>query len=162
MLFRSPLNRPLQMLDMQRDERPSLNRNRMNWQVTVAEITDGLSFHFQASGAIEESGDELPVLAQIVLQFPLTGKISAAHILKKDEMPDANLPGYVKNPTENDLYLKKGSAVYEHQGDAIEISGGAMEHTMPLMLGDTLSQTVKSLRINLVFPGEHTVEIRGV
>ncbi|NIA29528.1 MAG: hypothetical protein GWP06_06395 [Actinobacteria bacterium] len=160
--FMGPLNRPLQMLDMQRDERPSLNRNRMNWQVVVAEITDGLSFRFRASGAVEESGDELPVLAQIVLQFPLSGKISAAHILNKDEMPDANLPGYVKNPMENDLYLKTGSAVYEYQGDAIEISGGAMQHTMPLMLGDTLSQTVKSLRINLVFPGEHTVEIRGM
>jgi len=37
-----------------------------------------------------------------------------------------------------------------------------MEHTMPLMLGDTLSQSLKSLRINLMFPGEHTVEIRGM
>ncbi|HDL19096.1 MAG TPA: hypothetical protein ENH29_08580 [Bacteroidetes bacterium] len=160
--FMGPLNRPLSTLDMQRDMRQPLNRNRINWQVFVAEIMNGLSFRFHASGAIEESGDELPVLAQIVLQFPLSGEIYGEDILQKDEMPDTNLPGYVKNPSENDLYLKTGSAVYRHAGDAIKISGGAMEHTMPLMLGDMLSQPTKNLRINLIFPGEHTVEIQGM
>jgi hypothetical protein len=153
-----PLKMVPKHLDMERENRQKLNLNRLDWSVKINEIKNGLKFIFKCSGAIEETGDELPVLAQIVLQFPHEGNISGDNLTKKD-IPDVELPGYVKNPTQNDLYFHKGKFIYENMGDSLIVKGGALQHTMPLMLGDNLSQDVKSLRINLVFPGEHEVEV---
>jgi len=156
--FMGPLKNPPKHLDMERDNRQALNINRLNWSAEIGEIKDGLKFLFKCSGAIEETDVELPILAQIVLQFPKDGKISGDY-LTHNELPGVRLPGYIKDPIQNDLFFHKGKFVYENNGDFLIINGGVLQHTLPIMLGDNLSQDVRSLRINLVFPGEHSIEI---
>ena len=133
--FMGPLKNPPKHLDMERDNRQALNINRLNWSAEIREVTNGLKFFFRCSGAIEETGDELPVLAQIILQFPQEGNISGDY-LTKENLPNVQLPGYVKVPTSNDLYFHKGSIVYENKGDSIIVNEGALQHRMPITILD--------------------------
>ena len=147
--FMGPLEKAPKIMDMERDKRQPQNINRFDWSVVTREVKNGLKFLFKCSGAIEETGDELPVLAQVVLQFPQLGRISGDYVNHR-QLPAVRLPGYVKIPTENDLFFHKGRIVYENQGDLLIFKGGALQHSMPIMLGDSLSQNVRSLRINLI------------
>jgi len=157
----SPLNRPISPLDMEYSQRKLVNENRLHWSLDISELKDGLRLRFRSSGAREESGHEMEVPAQIVIQFPLSGNLHGKNLFSATKLPPIHLPGYISAPDENDFYLFQESAIYSTKNNSIIISGGASQHNLPLVLGDQIPRANRrNMRINLLFPGEHILEIR--
>ncbi len=146
-------------LDMDYKNRERTNDNHLSWSAEIEEIRNGLWFHFRSSGAIESSGDEAPVLGQIVLQVPACGKLGGNNLWPADRLPDPKRPGYIRDTSRNDFYLTEGEAIYMKGRNKIVVEGGAMQHTLRMMLGDKLSQDLLSIRINVVWPGEQKLKI---
>ena len=157
----APLRHPISPLDMEYDQRDFMNENHLRWEVKIAELENGLRFHFSGSGAIEKSGHENEVLAQLIIQFPSEGNLSGEKLFSADALPPVHIPGYIPEADENDFYLFEGEAAYSRGKNSITLSGGSCQHYLPLMLGDhVLRKNRRSVRINLLFPGEHILEIR--
>lgn len=146
-------------LNMNYENRERTDDNHLKWSAEIEEIKNGLRFHFQSTGAIESGGDEVPVLGQIVLQFPASGELGGKNLWPADKLPDPKRPGYIRDTGADDFYLTEGEAFYMNGRNKIVVEGGAMQHTLRLMLGDKLSRDFLSLRINLVLPGEHELKI---
>ncbi len=158
--FMGPLGRPATALDFDYENRPVCNRNEVLWQCHIHLDGNEFTIRVNCSGAREESGSEMPILAQMIFEFPLAGDIMGTGLISANKIPNPGRPGYLPALPDNDAILEAGELEYKMGADRISVTGGTSQHKLPTMLGEQFSSSRRRARINLVFPGEHVMRVR--
>lgn len=122
------------------------NRERAKTHVTMLPVE--LEFELREDGLDLTliSEDVQDIYFQHIFQFDQSGKF------KGDSVKASNVDGV--------LQLVSGNAVYEQDGDCIEIGPGERKHLDTVPRNDKVNPELTRLTINSVTPIRHTVSIR--
>ena len=108
--------------------REDINKVETEIEVKIRLYDDGMELNISTPG--------LPMLfTQLVIMLDKSGSVTNA--VKLDE---------------HVLKLERGKAVYESEGDRIEITGESSGHKLPLIRGDILNEKAQNLVLNATSP----------
>ena len=124
-------------IGMPNQEREDINRVETEAEVKITLQKNGLDLDIRI--------DKLPMIfAQLVCMLDLEGTVSGDTVRLEQGV----------------IALQSGRAVYECDGDCIEITGMGGGHRFPVLRGDTLNPCAQNLVVNAVSPSAWHIEFR--